>query len=125
MTLEEQRAIVADALAGLKIYHALNTPEGKRPHYYYFGDDIVMPRDQYTPDLDDNKSLGQARGLKDKLRELGCSYTINWTEWIGFWEVVIVHDKYSGVEAISKLSEGAALLEAASKLAVELARRVK
>ncbi len=117
MPKPEQRAIVAEGIMNWE-YHETS----RFSPYPHYADSIrlVVHVADYHPDLKDDRSLGQMRDLKAALRELKVSYTINWTEWVANWQVSLSHDKYDDVEVVSKLSEGAALLEAAAKLAKEM-----
>ncbi len=122
MSKEEQRAIVA---TGIMKYHdsLVHTGEqGLEYVYFTFDSKTICLVDDYHPDLEDNKSLGQARDLKERLRELGVIYSSDWnpdkhSPYGGYVQT----DKHA-IITHSKLSEGAALLEAASKLAMELAK---
>ena len=121
MNLDQQRAIVGKGFAGLTIYDALNTPEGKRPHYFYSGDELVMPRDHYHPDRGDTESLGQRERLKARLRELGIGYESGWNVEATFWALIWPRScDTPTIETQSDLSEGAALLDACAKLAKEM-----
>ena len=122
MNLEEQRAILATGIMGYT--------EVDRNYIDCEGEPLCLVS-EYTPDLQDICSLDQANNLKARLRELGCEYTsrhvpdtpIRYSEYpfrftISLW--VSVNDKYTEVGGYSELSEGAALLQAASKLAKEM-----
>ena len=75
----------------------------------------------YHPDLEDNESLGQRERLKARLRKLGYWYKIGWLKKRRYHQAKIGY-KYDVHVGESKLSDGAALLDACAKLAMELAK---
>ncbi len=133
MTKEQQRAIVATVLMK---YHDSLVPTGEQGlEYVYFTFDsktICLVTD-YHPDLEDRDSLGQADDLLTVLAEQECIVIIH----LGGSKKMHKHGMAKvQVELIPKepILKGfvcfgnrwnAALLEAASKLAMELAKELK
>ncbi len=79
---------------------------------------------EYHPDLKEDHGLEHADDLKARLRELGVTQEADWNVDDGFTEILWpnmggIHYEINGY---SKLTEGAALLEACAKLAKELAK---
>ncbi len=80
MTPEQQRAIVAEGIMNWE-YHETSC-FSPYPHY---ADSIrlVVHVADYRPDLKDDRSLGQMRDLKDKLREMGITYRSGYNKGSG------------------------------------------
>lgn len=123
MDLNEQRAIVATELMK---YKQLDSSYPKR----YFEPPNVggwiskIEVDDYHPDLKDNESLGQRERLKERLAALKHDWDILCRQSEDYYECRIYTVEFEGVffKGLSTVSEGAALLESASKLALELAK---
>ena len=126
MTKEEQRAIVATGI----MKWAQTGPGHDNTRYWaipnFHGGILkhICKVPDYHPDLEDDRSLGQMRDLKKRLRELRVQYQSGHSERAQqFWAMLyILGPRLKVLTGESKLSEGAALLKAASKLGMELAK---
>lgn len=118
MTPEQQRAIVAEGIMNWE-YHETS----RFSPYPHYADSIrlVVHVADYHPDLKDDRSLGQMRDLKARLEKLRVGYESGWDAGEGAW--ALLKPWRLGVQNIAvsgSTSEGAALLEAAARLAKEM-----
>ena len=117
MNIEEQRAIVATGLMKYKLTRRPSGIHGPAADCYRTKR-TWMIANNYKPDLRCN----QADDLKERLRELEISYKLEYSK-SGKQHKCVVWYKALLFISYSDISEGAALLEAASKLAMELAKK--